>query len=170
MRKLNVLLLFVVTTILFNFCHEKQMVSAGTEVGVNVGQKAPTFTLPNVDGSEFTLRTFGKDKNVLLVFSATWCHACRNEIPLIKNYYDEFKDDGLEIVVVDVGEHRSKVKSFVKKRELNYNVILDEMAEVTKIFQVTGIPLNIVLNKSGIIIYRDNAPPDKDFIKNLFVN
>jgi peroxiredoxin len=170
MRKLYITSLYIIIIILFNFCHEGHIVSAGTEVGVNVGQKAPAFTLPNVDGSEFELGTFRKDKNVLLVFSATWCHACRHEIPLIKNFYDEFKDDGLGIVVIDIGEHISKVKSFVKKREINYNVVLDETADVAKIFQVTGIPLNIVLDKSGIIIYKDNAPPDKDFIKNLFVN
>lgn len=170
MRKFYVLSLCSVIITLFVLCYEKYIVFAGAEAGVNVGQKAPSFTLPNVNGDEFELEAFSKDKNVLLVFSATWCQACRHEIPLIKNFYDEFKDDGLEIVVIDIGESRSKVKSFVKERAINYNVVLDEKADVAKIFQVTGIPLNIVLDKSGTIVYKDNAPPDKDFIKDLFVN
>ncbi|MDR4504055.1 MAG: TlpA family protein disulfide reductase [Candidatus Scalindua sp.] len=170
MRKLYVVSLCIVTINLFNLCHGEYIVCAGTETGINVGQKAPNFTLPNVDGSEFELEAFSKDKNVLLVFSATWCQACRHEIPLIKNFYNEFRDEGLGIVVIDIGESRSKVKSFVKEREINYNVILDEMADVAKIFKVTAIPLNIVLDKRGIIIYKDNAPPDKDFIQGLFVN
>ncbi len=172
MRKLYIVSLSVVTLLLLHLCQQKQIVLAGGEVGVNVGQKAPNFTLPNIDGTEFELAAFSNDKNVLLVFSATWCHACRYEIPLIKNFYDEFRDDGLEIVVIDIGEHQSKVKSFVKKRDINYTVILDEESTLVEIFQlrVSGIPLNIVLDKSGIIIYKDKAPPDKDFIKNLFTN
>ncbi|MCP5004905.1 MAG: TlpA family protein disulfide reductase [Planctomycetes bacterium] len=170
MRKIYFVSLCVSALIIFSFCHGNHIVSAGTDVGASVGKKAPPFTLPNIDGSEFELKTFNKDKCVLLVFSTTWCPGCRHEIPLIKNFYEEFKDDGLAIAVIDIGEHSSKVKAFVKKRDINYNVVLDETGTVAKNFRVTGIPLNIVLDKSGTIIYRDHAPPDKDFIKNLIAN
>ena len=170
MGKLCVLSLSMIVISLFNFCNDKEAIFAETAAGVAVGQKAPSFKLSNIEGDEFELESFRKDKHVLLVFSATWCPACRHEIPLLKEYYDEYKDDGFEIVSIDIGESASKVKSFVKKSEINYNVILDEEAVVAKLYKVIGIPLNIVLDKSGIIIYKDNVPPDKDFIKDLFVN
>ena len=170
MLKLCILSLSMIVISLFNCFNDKEMLFAETVVGIEVGQKAPSFKLPNIEGNEFELESFRKDKHVLLVFTATWCPACRHEIPLLKEYYDEYTDEGFEIVSIDIGESASKVKSFVKKREINYTVILDEKAVVTKLYKVIGIPLNIVLDKSGVIIYKDNLPPDKDFIKDLFVN
>ena len=59
------------------------IVFAGIETGVDVGQKAAPFKLLMVDGKELELESFAKDKVALLVFGATWCPSCRHEAPIL---------------------------------------------------------------------------------------
>src|SRR3972149_603583 len=93
------------------FSANDNIVFAEAESGVNIGQKASPFKLLTVDGKEIELESFAKDKVTLLVFGATWCPACRHEIPVLKEYYNELKDDGLNVLSIDIQESETKVKS-----------------------------------------------------------
>ena len=142
-------------------------VFADVETGVNVGQKASPFKLSTVDGKELELGSVAKDKVTLLVFGATWCPSCRHEIPILKEYYNELKDDGLNVLAIDIQESEKKVKSFVEKQQINYPVVLDSSAKAAMLYKVVGIPLNVILDKSGVIVYKENRPPGKEVLKKL---
>ncbi|MHC4267248.1 MAG: TlpA family protein disulfide reductase [Planctomycetota bacterium] len=73
------------------------LVFANVKTGIDIGQKASAFKLTTIDDKELELETFTKDKITLLVFSATWCPSCRQEIPILREYYNEFKDKGLKM-------------------------------------------------------------------------
>ena len=57
-----------------------------------------------------------------------------------------------------------KVSSFAEKNSINYPVALDSNADVARLYQVVGIPLNIILDKKGVIRYKDNQPPGKEIL------
>ena len=151
----------------FVSCTNDNIVFVDVETGVNVGQKASSFKLSTVDGKELELESFAKDKVTLLVFGATWCPACRHEIPILKEYYNELKDDGLNVLNIDIQESEKKVKSFVEKQQINYPVVLDSNAKVAMLYKVVGIPLNVILDKNGVIVYKENRPPGKEALKKL---
>jgi peroxiredoxin len=146
------------------------MVFAGVETGVGIGQKAAPFKLLSVEGKEIALESFAKDKVTLLVFGATWCPSCRHEIPILKEYHNELKDDGLKILSIDIQESKKKVNSFVKKNRINYPVALDSNAEAARLYKVVGIPLNIILDKNGVIRYKATLPPGKEILEKLLLN
>ena len=143
------------------------IVFASVETGVDIGQKAVPFKLLSVEGKEIALESFAKNKVTLLVFGTTWCPSCRHEVPMLKEYYDELKDDGLKVLGIDVQESKKKVNSFVEKNRINYPVALDSNADVARLYKVVGIPLNIVLDKNGVIRYKDNRPPSKEILEKL---
>lgn len=143
---------------------------AETETGINVGQKAPAFKLSTINGKDLDLESFRKDKTVLLVFGATWCRYCRLEAPYLNEYYSELKDKNLEVLNIDIGESEKKVSSYVKENEIKYHVVLDSDGQVSDSYRVTGIPLNIILDKEGIIRYRENVLPDKNDLKKYLAN
>ena len=143
------------------------IVFAEVETGVDIGQKAASFKLLSVEGKEIALESFAKDKVTLLVFGTTWCPSCRHEVPILKEYYDDLKDDGLKVLGIDVQESKKKVRSFIGKNRINYPVALDSNADVARLYQVVGIPLNIILDKNGVIRYKDNRPPSKEILKKL---
>jgi peroxiredoxin len=168
MRIFSVFLLSAL--VVFVSASSTNIVFAGVETGVDVGQKAPPFKLLAIDGKEIALESFAKDKVTLLVFGATWCPSCRHEIPILKEYHNELKDDGLKILSIDIQESKKKVNSFVKKNRINYPVALDSNAEAARLYKVVGIPLNIILDKNGVIRYKATLPPGKEILEKLLLN
>ena len=166
-RQFVILLLSIFVVFSLTFSVTEDLVFAEVETGIDVGQKASPFKLLTVDGKEIELGSFAKDRVTLLVFGATWCPACRHEIPILKEYYSELKDDGLNVLGIDIQESVKKVKSLIKKMEINYPVVLDSDAKVARLYKVVGIPLNIILDKNGVIVYKQNRPPSKEFLKGL---
>ncbi len=167
MRLIAISMLSILGMFFLAFSTLEDNVFAEVETGVDVGKKAAPFTLLTVDGKEIESESFAKDKVTLLVFGATWCPSCRHEIPLLKEFYTEFKDKGLNVLSIDIQESAKKVKSLVDKKKINYPVVLDSKADVARLYKVIGIPLNIVLDKNGVIVYKDNRPPDKELLKKL---
>ncbi len=165
MRIFSVFLLSAL--VVFVLASSTNIVFAGVETGVDVGQKASPFKLLAIDGKEIALESFAKDKVTLLVFGATWCPSCRHEIPILKEYHNELKDDGLKILSIDIQESKKKVNSFVKKNRINYPVALDSNAEAARLYNVVGIPLNIILDNNGVIQYKDTRPPSKEILVKL---
>lgn len=167
MRLFAISLLSILGMFVLPFGISVDKVFAEVEIGVDVGKKAAPFKLLTVDGKEIELESFAKDKVTLLVFGATWCPSCRHEIPLLKEFYTEFKDEGLNVLGIDIQESAKKVKSLIKKKGINYPVVLDSKADVARLYKVVGIPLNIVLDRNGVIEYKGNKPPDKELLKKL---
>ncbi|MBT3879872.1 MAG: TlpA family protein disulfide reductase [Candidatus Scalindua sp.] len=168
MRIFSVFLLSVCVILVLTF--STKVVFAGVETGVNIGQKAAPFKLSTVDGKELELGSFAKDNVTLLVFGTTWCPSCRHEVPILKEYYNDLKDNGLRVLGIDVQESKKKVSSFVEKNRINYPVVLDSNTDAARLYKVVGIPLNIILDKNGVIRYRETRPPDKEFLEKLLLN
>jgi peroxiredoxin len=168
MRIISVFLLS--TFVMFVSAFNANIVFAGIETGVDVDQKAAPFKLLMVDGKELELESFAKDKVTLLVFGATWCPACRHEVPILKEYYNDLKNDGLKVLGIDVQESKKKVNSFVEKNQINYPLALDSNAKVAMLYKVVGIPLNVILDKNGVIRYKGNKLPSKELLEKLLEN
>jgi len=165
---MRIFLVFLLSAlVMFVSASSTNIVFAGVETGVDVGQKASLFKLLAIDGKEIALESFAKDKVTLLVFGATWCPSCRHEIPILKEYYNDLKDDGLKILSIDIQESKKKVNSFVKKNRINYPVALDSNAEAARLYNVVGIPLNIILDNNGVIQYKETRPPSKEILVKL---
>ncbi len=160
-------LLSILGMCFLSFSASEDKVFANDEIGVDIGMKAASFSLPTLDGKEIELGSFAKGKVALLVFGTTWCPSCRHEIPHLKEYYSELKDDGLNVLGIDIQESAKKVKSLMDKNEVNYPVALDSKAVAARLYKVVGIPLNIVLDRNGVIVYKANGLPDKELLKKL---
>lgn len=113
--------------------------------------KAPDFALKDLKGKTFRL-TNNAGKPILLFFGATWCPACRTEIPAMKNMYKTFTPKGLEIFYIDIGESSKRVGRFAQTNSLPYRVLLDENEDVADQYNIVGVPTFILIDKEGLII------------------
>lgn len=130
--------------------------------GADKGGKAPDFTLMNLKDKPVSLNSFRGNKAVLLVFWATWCPFCREEIPELKKIYSKYNPKGLEILAVSLRESKEKLSSFAKKEGINYPVLIDPDGKVGNAYGVVGIPTNVIIDKQGIIQFKGNTLP-KDY-------
>ena len=74
-----------------------------------VGQPAPLFTLPTVDGHPLALASL-RGKPVYLNFYASWCGPCNEEAPSIGKLSARYKKRGLVVLGVNELENSQKAK------------------------------------------------------------
>lgn len=137
----------------------KQATAGGQEVveGSAVGNRAPDFSLQDLKGTTVKLRSDGGDQPAtVLVFWATWCPACRNEIPAVKKFAAGYSGRGVRTLSINVGRG-GNIASFAEKAGINYPVLLDGDSAVATSYSVRGIPNVLVLDKSGIVRYNGHS-------------
>ena len=122
-----------------------------------MGNQAPNFVLPNLAGEDVELAALANQKPILLVFWATWCPTCVEEIPVLNDWTKRYPQ--LQILAVNVEEPPARVRTFVEKRKIQYPVVLDQEAEVAHEFGLVGIPAAVLLAKGGKVIYFGFALP-----------
>lgn len=126
-----------------------------------VGQPSPEFQFRTLAGEKVSLEMLKGEKPVFLVFWATWCRKCKEEVPVINELYQKLMPMGMEFLGVDIGVNDSeeRVKRFVDKTGLSYPVAFDSDGELSKKFRVYGTPTIVVIDKNGIIRYRASDVP-----------
>lgn len=113
--------------------------------------QAPDFVLNDLEGGQFRLSDH-RGKPVLLVFGTTWCSACQEEIPRLKDIYARYAKRGLMMVNINVRESLDKVSRYADKYELPYRSLLDKDGVVSQRYGIRGVPALILLDEEGMIV------------------
>ncbi|HEX8396651.1 MAG TPA: TlpA disulfide reductase family protein [Pyrinomonadaceae bacterium] len=85
------------------------------------------WTLKNLrDNSEVNLRSFAKDKKlVLVVYFAAWCPNWHREMPLVKKLSEKYKDKGFEVVAVSEYASLEETKKHAADNNLNFPIVVE---------------------------------------------
>lgn len=148
------LLLLVVFGMLDQFRINWVTVSGGSEGPAvpTVNEPAPDFELETLSGGSTRLSDY-RGQVVMINFWATWCGPCRDEMPLIQEYYERY-DGEMVVLGVNVGERRADVEKFVKEVEVDFPILLDENIEVERLYRVRAYPTTFFVDTEGTILYQ----------------
>jgi peroxiredoxin len=119
-------------------------------VGLEIGKRAPDFTLPTVDGIHLSLSSF-RGKLVMINFWQRACPACVGEMPLIQSFVDKETGEKVVIVAVNLGEKAEDVQSFIQRWNITFPVLLDEQKKVAVDYKFSKIPTTFFVDSQGII-------------------
>lgn len=131
--------------------------SAEARQKTSTGGNYIDFTLTDAQGKEVALADYVTGSKLTIVdFWASWCGPCRAEIPNLINLYRQYKDQGLQVVGVDVWERNEQAgPDAVKEMNIPYPVMYGGTQETTDAYGISGIPTILVINSDGTIIARD---------------
>jgi peroxiredoxin len=126
------------------------------------GKRAWDFSLPGIDGKTVRLGDF-RGKVVILSFWASWCPACRMEMPTLEKIHKRYKDRDLAVVSVSIDAQGKKpVVPLVKKLGLTFPILLDPGQKVMDRYGVTLIPTAFIIGRNGEMIGKAIGPKDWD--------
>ncbi len=123
---------------------------AGTESQL-VGKPAPLFELDLLSGGRFKLAE-QKGHVVVLDFWATWCGPCLAAMPQVDRAARDFKDQGVQLVAVNLEEAPKPIQSMLERHKLDLTVALDRDGVVAGKYQATAIPQTVIIDREGKIV------------------
>lgn len=131
------------------------------EHGIEVGQKAPEWTLKNTEGQTVTLLQYRGRAVVMFFFRGTWCPNCRKQMEQIRERYDNLKVYAEVIGIVGQGE--KEARDYLARNPLPYPMLVDPDRETIKlygVYQFFGLngfnvahPSTIIIDREGVVRY-----------------
>jgi len=128
-------------------------------VGTQLGQRAPEFTLEDLQDEELSLSDF-LGQVVILDFWASWCPPCRYSMPHLENLGTSYRDRGLVVLGVNLDENRQDAQTFLADSGYSNIVTVWESYSaaqaVKQLYGVEGIPHTFLIDRQGVIRYSDH--------------
>lgn len=126
--------------------------------------QAIPFLLEDLNGNEVSLESLA-GKKIFLNFWATWCPACRSEMPDIEKLYQETKDSDLVIVTINAGEKKGTIEKFMKDNDYNFMVLMDSDSSASASYRIRYLPTSFFINTKGEITYKYEISMSYDQMK-----
>ncbi len=122
------------------------------------GGRAPLFVVKDLNGAEISLRDrvgplrrYDK-RGVILVFFATWCPSCREELPLIDALAPEFKTRNIDIIFIGYQEGPKELEAFLRRIGVkNLTAGADVSGEIGERYGLRALPTLFVIAADGTI-------------------
>ena len=152
----------LITVLVLLLCCLQQAIAAQAEIQPwSADDMADEFTLPDFKDQMHSLSSY-KGKVVLVNFWASWCPPCIYEMPELTRLKKQLVDQPFEIIALNVGEKKYRVRKFVKLINFNLPVLLDTSQDTFHAWGVKTLPTSFLIDAEGDIRYRIRGNPDWD--------
>lgn len=108
---------------------------------------APGFALTDLSGKATRLEDFPQ-KIKVLNFWATWCHACKIEIPALQAVHKKYSDKGVVVIGLSVDQDPADVVRFVEQSAIDYPMLVNAM-EAAQTYHLRATPTTIILDENN---------------------
>ncbi len=114
--------------------------------GLEVGARAPEFTLPRVDEGELSLNQYLGQK-VLLVFSDPACGPCQQLAPKLENLH---RKGDVQVLMISRGDTEAN-RQKVAEHDLTFPVVLQRHWEISRDYGVFATPVGYLIDEKGLL-------------------
>ena len=125
---------------------------SGLVLAAEEGDEAPDFSLPSIyaDKPQITLSEH-RGKTVYVDFWASWCAPCLKSLPLYNEMYHKYKDQGLEVIAINVDNPVEDGLDFLIDTPLDFLIPADPDGEISELFEVFGMPTSYLIEPDGTV-------------------
>ncbi len=110
----------------------------------------PKLEFDNIDGTRFDASVF-RGRRVVLNFWAVWCVPCREEIPALQRMADAMQGQGVQVVLVNVGDSREAIARFLQRVPTRLPIVRVRGDDSPRAgdWNVTALPTTVLVDPSG---------------------
>src|SRR5256886_13087271 len=101
------------------------VVSAANPPMLKIGEKAPDFNLPGVDGKNYSLKDFADAKFLVIIFTCNHCPTAQAYEQRIIKLHVDYKDKGVALLAISPNDPQA-----VRLAELGYTDLSDSFEEM----------------------------------------
>jgi thiol-disulfide isomerase/thioredoxin len=140
-------------------------VSPMAHVASLLGKPAPAFIVMTLDGKEVSLADY-KGKTLLVNFWATWCGACKLEMPWLEQLREQYANRGFEIVgIVTDGATDDKVRQIADKYGVKYQMLRCNHKTAQAYGGLPYLPESFYIDKHGRVVLETADAGSKEEIE-----
>lgn len=121
----------------------------------SVGHKFADFEITYNGKTERLSDYVGNGKYVIVDFWASWCGPCIRQAAVLKEIYNEYHSQGLEVLGVAVWDEPENTLEAIESHGLPWHNILNAQNIPTDLYGISGIPCIILFGPDGTILSRD---------------
>jgi len=130
------------------------------------GHSLPVFHLKNMDGESRTLDDY-TGKLTYLMFVTPTCETCEADIRILKNIYDEYKDD-LNILTIYAGFNQAKASEWARQQNGKWDFLwFNDDFHLLNEYKVKNFPKYLMLDKQAKLLYYFPPKPRENLLSYL---
>jgi peroxiredoxin len=123
---------------------------------LNIGQSAPQFSLPDIDGNHVDLAGY-QGKVVVLHFWGTGCGFCQFIYPSLRQIAQEYSKDKVALIGISEDRDFDALRVKITEEKFTWPQICEGNGwkdTVFKLYNVGGIPREYIINQAGKIAFK----------------
>ncbi|MEC4679026.1 MAG: TlpA disulfide reductase family protein [Nitrospirota bacterium] len=114
---------------------------------------APNFSLSTADGQHFTQNEM-LGKTTLVIFWASWCGTCHQELPKVRALQEKWKDKAFQVIAIGFRDTEQNISHYVKKNPdvFSFPVFYDKDDTVSAQFGAMATPTLFLFDKEAKLV------------------
>jgi cytochrome c biogenesis protein CcmG/thiol:disulfide interchange protein DsbE len=124
----------------------------GSQLAAGKHPAAPGFTLPRIGADGKVDLAALRGKAVVINFWASWCHPCKQEVPLLEAAYRKWSGKGVVFIGIDAQDFVGDAKRFATKLGITYPIVHDAPGNTVDSYGVTGFPETFFVGRNGRLV------------------